>query len=405
MKFKILTIIVIVFLLIPAIRIEASTRQELKDQLQGISTEIDKAKKEFNNLETQKKDLNTQVTTVKGEITRIEKLISSTQTIINDLLIKIPQTQEKIKSLEEQVYKLYKEIQYYSSTSKVELLLTSKSFSDLVAKLYGINAVQNEVEKVAGDLKENLDLLEEQKSSQESLLKKQTETRFILNSKKSSLDNLIAETQNKQSEYEKKINDQATLATKVQTELAALPPEIRNYIYSNGGNTQSRGSSTGPCYFYEPRILVYPDNYFIIPTSGAYTDNFNCYPWSWDWRRNGHDGIDIANSQGTAIYATADGVAVARHPDFGNSIVLKHELPSGQRVYSLYAHMVSPSPLSIGQVVKKGQTIGLMGSTGFSTGPHLHFMIISDSYEKYGPYCSYGSRMSKCYDPAILVGM
>jgi murein DD-endopeptidase MepM/ murein hydrolase activator NlpD len=383
----------------------AATKTELQSKLEVITNEIDKAKKEFNNLEAQKKDLNAQVESVRSDISRIEKLIKDTQEVINDLLIKIPQTQNKIKSLEEQMYKLYKEIQYYSSTSKAEILLSSKSFADLVAKLYGINAIQNEVEKVSEELKDNLLLLNEQKKAQEDLLKKQNETRFILNSKRSSLENLVLETQNKQSEYEKKIKDQGDQASKVQNEIASLPQELRNFIYNTGGNSQSRGDSNGPCYFYESRVLVYPDEYFTLPTTGAYTDNFNCYPWSWDWRRNGHDGIDIANSSGTPIVATADGVAIARHSDFGNSIVLRHDLPSGQRVYSLYAHMVEPSPISMGQRVKKGQPIGRMGSTGFSTGPHLHFMIISDTYERSGPYCSYGNRQSKCYNPAKLVGL
>ncbi|MGL4759530.1 MAG: murein hydrolase activator EnvC family protein [Patescibacteria group bacterium] len=402
---KIIISFLLIILLIPSTFTNAATRKELQNQLQNLTNDIDKAKKEFNNLEAQKKDLNNQVSTVKSEISKIESLINQTQGVINDLLIKIPQTQEKIKSLEEQMYKLYKEIQFYSATSKAELLLTSKSFSDLVARLYGINAVQNEVEKVSGELKDALDLLEDQKKAQEELLTKQNETKFILNSKKSSLDQLIQETQNKQEEYEKKINERASQAQKVQDDLAKLPQEIRTYIFRNGGNTQSRGDANGPCYFYEPRVLVYPDDYFQSPTTGAYTDNFSCYPWSWDWRRNGHDGIDIANGSGTPIVATADGTAVAYHPDFGNSVVLKHDLPSGQRVYSLYAHLRDRSPLSIGQKVKKGQVVGLMGSTGFSTGPHLHFMIISDTYEKYGPYCSYGSRMAKCYNPAKLIGL
>jgi murein DD-endopeptidase MepM/ murein hydrolase activator NlpD len=381
-----------------------ATRSDLQNQLTNINNEIDKAKKEFNNLEAQKKDLSDQVNTTKNEISKIEKLISDTQTIITELAVKIPITQNKIKSLEDQIYKLYKEIQFYSATSKAELILTSKNFADMVAKLYGISQIQTEAEKISGELKDNLQLLEEQKQAQESLLKKQTETKFILNSKKSNLDNLITQTENKQSEYEKQINEKQANASKVKDEISKLPLERQNYIFNNGGNTQRRGSENDPCYFFEYRNLIYPNGYFINPTQGAWTDNFSCYPWSWDWRRNGHDGIDIANSQGTAIYATADGFAVKYFPDFGNSIVLRHDLPSGQRVYSLYAHMMAPSPIAIGQKVQQGQVIGRMGSTGFSTGPHLHFMIISDTYESYGPYCSYGSRQARCYNPAKLLG-
>jgi murein DD-endopeptidase MepM/ murein hydrolase activator NlpD len=380
------------------------TKSALQDKLNVINTEIENAKKEFNNLEAQKKDLGEQVATTKSEITKIEGLITQTQNFITELATKIPITQNKIKSLEAQIYKLYKEIQVTSVTSKAEILLTSKNFGDLVSKLYGLGAIQTEAEKISGELKDALQQLEEQKKAQEKLYKQQTDTKYILNSKKSNLDRLIIDTENKQEEYDKKIKAQSDQASKVRDEISALPTELRNYIYNNGGNTNSRGSDNDPCYFYESRSLVYPDGYFINPTEGAYTDNFSCYPWSWDWRRNGHDGIDIANGFGTPIFATADGVAVKYYPDFGNSIVLRHELPSGQTVYSLYAHMNKPSPIAIGQAVKQGEVIGQMGSTGFSTGPHLHFMIISDSYERYGPYCAYGGRQARCYNPAKLLG-
>jgi murein DD-endopeptidase MepM/ murein hydrolase activator NlpD len=388
---------------LPSVKAQ-TTKSVLQDKLAGINTEIENAKKEFNNLESQKKDLTEQVSSTKAEITKIEGLIIDTQNLITELATKIPITQNKIKSLEAQIYKLYKEIQYSSVTSKAEVLLTSKNFGDFMAKLYGLGAIQTEAERISVELKDALAQLEEQKQAQEKLYKQQTQTKYILNSKKSNLDRLIIDTENKQEEYDKKIKAQSDSAAKVRDEISALPSELRNYIYNNGGNTNSRGDDNGPCYFYEPRSLVYPDGYFANPTEGAYTDNFSCYPWSWDWRRNGHDGVDVANGTGTPIVATADGVAVKYYPDFGNSIVLRHELPSGQTVYSLYAHMHRPSPIAIGQEVKQGQVIGEMGSTGFSTGPHLHFMIISDSYEKYGPYCAYGGRQARCYNPAKLLG-
>jgi murein DD-endopeptidase MepM/ murein hydrolase activator NlpD len=85
---------------------------------------------------------------------------------------------------------------------------------------------------------------------------------------------------------------------------------------------------------------------------------------------------------------------------FGNYIVIRHVLPSGQRVYSLYAHMLQSSSAS--GVVSQGQTIGYMGSTGSSTGPHTHFMLISDSIETTGSVgCDYGN--SKCFDPSTFL--
>ena len=86
-----------------------------------------------------------------------------------------------------------------------------------------------------------------------------------------------------------------------------------------------------------------------------------------------HTGIDIGAGYGTAILAAADGVITTAAYDaggYGNYLIVDHG--SGNR--TLYAHM-SQMSAAVGQTVTQGQTIGLVGSTGLSTGPHLHFEV------------------------------
>lgn len=85
-----------------------------------------------------------------------------------------------------------------------------------------------------------------------------------------------------------------------------------------------------------------------------------------------HYGIDISNLAGTPIYATADGAVVAADYDngYGKRIILAH---SGG-YHTLYAHLYNHQ-VRVGDLVNKGQIIGLMGSTGLSTGPHLHYEV------------------------------
>ncbi len=87
-----------------------------------------------------------------------------------------------------------------------------------------------------------------------------------------------------------------------------------------------------------------------------------------------HDGIDYAAPLGTPIYAVRDGtVSISKMQDnqrgYGNYIVLSHS-----NHYTLYAHLLTRS-VKAGQIVKAGQVIGTVGSTGDSTGPHLHFGV------------------------------
>ena len=88
-------------------------------------------------------------------------------------------------------------------------------------------------------------------------------------------------------------------------------------------------------------------------------------------RRN-HKGVDLAQPSGTPVYATADGiVAMAeRYSSYGNYIQIEH----GGELQTRYAHL-SGYAVSAGEQVRKGQLIGFVGSTGRSTGPHLHYEV------------------------------
>lgn len=94
-----------------------------------------------------------------------------------------------------------------------------------------------------------------------------------------------------------------------------------------------------------------------------------------------HKGIDFVPGAGAPIFAIADGVVVEHtesHWSFGNTVVLEHRI-DGHVVQTRYAHMqLSSSPLQVGQSIPVGEFVGLVGSTGVTTAPHLHFEVIVD---------------------------
>ena len=99
-------------------------------------------------------------------------------------------------------------------------------------------------------------------------------------------------------------------------------------------------------------------------------------------------GLDLNPGNSAAIFAIADGVVV-EHLDlqygYGNHVIIRHEI-DGQTVETLYAHMQSgSSPVNVGDVLKVGDFIGLVGETGMATGPHLH-LEISIEGEKIDPF-------------------
>lgn len=109
---------------------------------------------------------------------------------------------------------------------------------------------------------------------------------------------------------------------------------------------------------------------FIIPTAGRIGSGFGqrLHPILGYYRM--HSGLDIGGAQGANIYATNDGTVIVAgvQGGYGNTIVVDH----GEGLSSLYAHQ-SKFNVSVGDDVKRGDVIGFVGSTGMSTGPHLHF--------------------------------
>jgi murein DD-endopeptidase MepM/ murein hydrolase activator NlpD len=90
-----------------------------------------------------------------------------------------------------------------------------------------------------------------------------------------------------------------------------------------------------------------------------------------------HQGIDISTDKGTPVLATADGLVVSASygGDYGNLVVLKHQFGLSTR----YAHL-SGFAVKAGQRIKRGEVIGYVGSTGRSTGAHLHYEIMANGH-------------------------
>ncbi|EJL39644.1 hypothetical protein BAG01nite_05700 [Brevibacillus agri] len=137
----------------------------------------------------------------------------------------------------------------------------------------------------------------------------------------------------------------------------------------------ARASSRATPYFSEP---------FTMPAKGTLTTPFGYQRVVNGVPANRHAAIDIANKTGTPIWASNHGKVVLADSLYltGNTIIIDH----GMNVFSIYAHL-SKLAVATGQEVKQGQVIGLMGTTGFSTGPHLHYgMLIGNTYVNPQPF-------------------
>ena len=160
-------------------------------------------------------------------------------------------------------------------------------------------------------------------------------------------------------------NEEVTqLADSTSTDFSALEDEIAQL---QDNLSQAKDSILQKQHLWAITPNIWPVNARDITSGfGVRTDPFTR-------RINFHDGVDIGASYGTAIYATADGVVISAgySGSRGNNVVIDHS----RGIRTEYMHM-SAILVERGEKVKKGQKIGLVGSTGRSTGPHLHYGVI-----------------------------
>lgn len=199
-----------------------------------------------------------------------------------------------------------------------------------------------------------------------------------------------------------KVEQYATTVDSIYSMLDSLGlthKDQKDYPYYSGGATENIGYSRDPrlklemegleqklseiLAFVEPKFpsFVMPgmdglepigDIPSIYPTFGRISDTWGSRIHPITKNLEFHHGIDISNQAGTPIYATAAGVVASTEYTcgYGKHIIIDH----GNGYKTLYAHLYTYK-IQEGESVNKGQIIGLMGDTGYSTGPHLHYEV------------------------------
>ena len=247
-----------------------------------------------------------------------------------------------------------------NNANMISQVLTVDSFSEL---LQVVDALQR-ISEHDTDL---LDMLSQQRAELEA---QQAEIDALLQN----LNNVYAELANNAGILANNIAAQDTAISQAEAELAAQEvayeekeDEVEQariaYEAMLAATRYMGGSSSGDGSEYVGGVFTWP-----VPASYRIT----CHFGSADPNGNGHLGMDIGAPTGTPIVAAGNGVVITAtgHSSYGNYLVIDH----GNGVKTLYAHC-SSLDVSVGTVVTTGQHIAQVGSTGFSTGPHLHFEV------------------------------
>ena len=329
-------------------------KQELAKEKENLKAEIKKAEDEQYSLLQKKKVLDRQMEVTQREINNVLDLIDEYTAYIAQCEKDIVATQEKEKKQWDAYKRRVRAMEEDGSVSYLDVLFTSSDLSDLLSQIDFVSEIMEKDKKIYNNLVETRKELERVKKEREDAIIELEKSKQELSERKSELDEQIEEASQLIKEYEASIDKMETDVKEIEAEDAKVDKEIKA-AQEAGSKVVGEGSFIWPSE--DSRYVTSKFGARSAPTAGASTN---------------HKGIDIGASKGTNILAAKSGTVrtSSYSSSYGNYVVINH----GDGTTTTYAHM-SQRLVSVGEVVKQGQVIGLVGSTGVSTGPHIHFEI------------------------------
>ena len=334
----------------------ASQKKELQSKLDQLAADKSQAMARKANLDQQIATTSAQITNVEAQIAQYAALITQTEEELADA-----------EAREEAQYELFcqrvRAMEKRGTVSYWSVLFKADSFTDLLSRLDIINEIMDSDQKVIDDLQalqveiaEKKDALETSKAEEEAAKAELVSRKKELSDQRAAANKVIQELAENENATEAALDDMEAEAEAIQAEITRLTRQWEQEQAAKGGSTQSN-----------PGGYIWPvDSRYITSTVGGRASPGGI-------GSTNHKGTDIGRVGYTSsVYAAKAGtVIVAQYSSsYGNYVVVAH----GSGNTTLYAHM-SSIKVSVGQTVAQGAVLGITGSTGNSTGPHLHFEI------------------------------
>lgn len=395
---------------------QAATLEELqqqKDALQletnTIQSQIEEKSNSLNTLESEKANLETKVNELQSQLDELMGRLAAQEEKLAAIQSKILELQAEIEALQvvidQRTEKLNTQARYIQTDAGVtdiaSMLLSSENFSDLVGKITVVSKIvtanKDIVEQQEADQQKVEDskvAVEEEKLAAEALRQDILISKNNVVAQKTEIDIQIAQViENYElTEAEKNglestradlaaqtetiSNDMVAEETRIAAERAAAEQAASEAAAVAAAATAANNltASAAPTMTASSSYTVNSSG-FIKPASGYYSSPFGYRLSPITGGSELHRGQDIAGSGAISAAQSGTVVTATYHPSFGYYVVINHGTINGVTVETLYAHMQPGLLVAPGQTVSQGQQIGIMGTTGDSTGVHLHFEV------------------------------
>lgn len=346
----------------------AATEADLKNQLDKAASSIKATETEIKKVEKQQNSLLDEIESLDLEINSVEKELISIQSQINKINASISEKEETIKNNEEKLKTenelLQKRVAAMYENGKVsywKILLEADGIVDFVKRYELVNMMIDSNKDLIAELDELSKKIEEEKKELEN---DKVVVEAAKRQESAHQEQLATSRSAKESRFKLLEKDAKELQKQLDREKAEsdrLEQELKNL------------SKTSTVVYDSTTSFIWP----LPSTSKKITCNYGYRTHPVTGVKNSfHTGVDIGNAPtGTEIYAVKSGKVITAgwNTAYGNRVIIDH----GNGITTMYAH-ASKLLVSVGDTVTQGQVIAKVGSTGYSTGPHLHFEVRKD---------------------------
>lgn len=335
-----------------------SDANQLNQQKKDIQNQLKSVRADKNDALGKKELLEEQIDVIQNEISNLNAQITKYSELIGQKEAELAENEEKRQEQYELFCQRVRVMEEEGQTSYWSILFDSSDFSDLLDNFMMIeefieydNGIMENLLALQKQIEEEKAELETAKAEQETAKQAQVTARQELKSQEAEVDKLIGEISAKEDQLEAIEANLKAAAAAADAEIKKKEKELAAQIK----NVPSESGFLWPLTNYNTLSSLYGSR--IHPITG---------------KANNHTGIDIPAPKGTPILAAKSGVVVTsvKKGSYGNYVVVSHS----DGTSTLYAHM-SVRSVKEGQTVKQGQKLGEVGTTGSSTGNHLHFEV------------------------------
>lgn len=321
---------------------------------------INKVKKEKQTAVAAKEEIDKKIDALDADISVINKEISESEAVIAEKQKELDAALDAVQKQDDRLKSRLRFLYEDGLTSYLEILFSSESFSDFVSRYNMIGEILEYDNRVLSQKKEESEVIKEKKEALEAEKAKQVAAKNRLVSAENELEVKQQQQQSYLKALEKDLKAYEKALAQAEAEEQRILAQIRAQQQAAAGNGNVKtytGTYTWPSPGYNTITCAFGPRIHPITKKAS-----------------NHTGVDIGVPSGSKIVAIADGTVTMAgwNSVYGYYVTIDHG-----GVTSLYGHNSSLT-VSTGQKVTKGQKIANSGSTGWSTGPHLHFEVVKN---------------------------